>query len=151
MTVSQFKIGDRVRVVDQPSITGTVVRYDVWNKLVILDDDREEWAEEGEEGVLVFRASELEPKEATQMTTPHLPEQTSAGKYPAYAWPGGYPMYYLASEGAVLCPTCANDPDTADLEVRPCVYWEGPSFECDGCDRAIESAYGDPEEEDADA
>jgi len=92
------------------------------------------------------------------MTTHHLPEKTSDGKYPAYAWPGGYPMYYLTSKGAVLCPTCANDPDTVDPAggetlVAADVYWEGPlrSFVCEGCDRAIESAYGDPEEEDADA
>ncbi len=51
-------IGTRVKVIGQ-DITGTVVRYDL-SKLVVLDDDRAEWAEEGEEGVLVYRASELE-------------------------------------------------------------------------------------------
>ena len=51
-------IGTRVKVIGQ-DITGTVVRYDL-SKLVVLDDDRDEWAEEGEEGVLVYRASELE-------------------------------------------------------------------------------------------
>lgn len=52
-------IGQRVRVIDQ-DITGTVVRYDTGNKCVVLDDARDEWAEEGEEGVLTYRASELE-------------------------------------------------------------------------------------------
>ena len=51
-------IGTRVKVIDQ-DITGTVIRYD-GSKLVVLDDDRAVWAEEGEEGVLVYRASELE-------------------------------------------------------------------------------------------
>ena len=51
-------IGTRVKVIGQ-DITGTVIRYDL-SKLVVLDDDRDEWAEEGEEGVLVYRASELE-------------------------------------------------------------------------------------------
>jgi hypothetical protein len=51
-------IGTRVKVIGQ-DITGTVVRYDL-SKLVVLDDDRADWAEEGEEGVLVYRASELE-------------------------------------------------------------------------------------------
>ena len=76
--------------------------------------------------------------------TPHVPEKTSDGKYPAYAWPGGYPMYYLNIHGDALCPSCANQ-GVDQLEVAD-VYWEGPSFECDGCDRAIESAYGDPKE-----
>lgn len=58
--MSQLCIGSRVRVVDQPSITGTVIRFDSWDKLVVLDDDRDAWADDCEEGVLVFRASELE-------------------------------------------------------------------------------------------
>ena len=53
-----FHIGQRVKVIDQ-EITGEVVRYD-GNKMVVLDDDRADWAEEGEEGVLVYRGSELE-------------------------------------------------------------------------------------------
>ena len=53
-----FHIGQRVKVIDQ-EITGKVVRYD-GNKMVVLDDDRADWAEEGEEGVLVYRGSELE-------------------------------------------------------------------------------------------
>ena len=59
MTGHAFPIGARVTVTDQSAITGTVVRYD-GSKLVVLDDARDEWAEEGEEGVLVYRASELE-------------------------------------------------------------------------------------------
>lgn len=57
-----FDIGQRVKVIGQ-DITGTVVRYDL-SKLVVLDDDRDMWRfdiePEGEEGVLIFRASELE-------------------------------------------------------------------------------------------
>ena len=55
---NRIHIGQRVKVIGQ-DITGTVIRYDL-SKLVVLDDDRAEWAEEGEEGVLVYRASELE-------------------------------------------------------------------------------------------
>jgi hypothetical protein len=54
-----IKIGERVKIVDQ-DITGVVVRYDSGTKLVILDDDRNDWAEEGEEGVLIFNECELE-------------------------------------------------------------------------------------------
>jgi hypothetical protein len=30
------------------------------------------------------------------------------GKLDAYAWPGGYPIYYLDRRGDVLCPKCAQ-------------------------------------------
>lgn len=57
-----FPIGTRVKVIDQ-GITGTIVRHDTGNKWVVLDDDRDMWriidGPEAEEGVLVFRASEL--------------------------------------------------------------------------------------------
>ena len=53
-----IKIGDRVRVKDQ-DITGTVIRYDVGNKVVILDDDRDDWIENDEEGVLIFSREDL--------------------------------------------------------------------------------------------
>ena len=54
-----IKIGDKVRVKDQ-DITGTVIRYDVGNKVVILDDDRNDWIEDGEEGVLIFSCENLD-------------------------------------------------------------------------------------------
>ena len=34
----KFRIGDRVKVIDQ-DITGTVIKYSNGNKLIILDDD----------------------------------------------------------------------------------------------------------------
>ena len=60
-----INIGARVKVIDQ-DITGIVVRYDWSNKLVVLDDDRDDWREDGEEGVLIYRESEL--KEITKET-----------------------------------------------------------------------------------
>ena len=53
-----FKIGDRVKVIEQ-DIWGEIVRMDEV-KAVVLDDDRDEWMEEDEEGTLIFRLSELE-------------------------------------------------------------------------------------------
>ena len=41
-------------------ITGVVVRQDSGTKRVILDDDRSMWAEEGEEGVLIFNECDLQ-------------------------------------------------------------------------------------------
>ena len=53
-----MNIGDKVKVINQ-EITGTVVRYDCGNKVVILDDD-DSWQEERHEATLVFRISDLE-------------------------------------------------------------------------------------------
>lgn len=39
------------------------------------------------------------------------------GTLPAYAWPGGYAMYYLDRENSVLCPKCANKSDQDPDEV----------------------------------
>ena len=73
-----------------------------------------------------------------------------------YAWPGGYPIYYLCADAGCLCPTCANggngseastDRDTpSDWRlVAADVHWEGEPIICDHCGAAIESAYGVPE------
>jgi hypothetical protein len=73
----------------------------------------------------------------------------STGALPAYAWPGGYPFYYLDAHNDVLCPACANaqdNDDTAPAIVFSEVHWEGPPLHCDECSGTIESAYGDPDE-----
>lgn len=75
------------------------------------------------------------------------------GKLPAFAWPGGYPIIYFASDMGTLCPKCANafvtGRDTEEqLKPVACdIYWEGPTIQCEHCNADIESAYGDPEEE----
>lgn len=74
---------------------------------------------------------------------------------PAFAWPGGYPMYYVTQDGGVLCPDCANGrngseaSETSDdaqwkLE-RAEVHWEGLPMNCEHCNAVIDSAYGDPD------
>ena len=75
----------------------------------------------------------------------------------AYAWPGGYPIYYLCADGGVLCPDCANgdngseangtiDPECPDDDqwriVASDIHWEGDPIICDHCGADIESAYG---------
>jgi hypothetical protein len=83
------------------------------------------------------------------------------GTYPAFAWPGGYPIYYLAADNGCFCPDCANgkngslcqfptlDPECPDDRqwriVGQDVHWEGEPIICDNCGAAIESAYGIPE------
>jgi hypothetical protein len=73
----------------------------------------------------------------------------SDGKLPAYAWPGGYPIYYLAADNGVLCPKCANDykpgRDTQE-QLEPVAYgvnWEDSELFCEHCNTRIESAYAE--------
>jgi hypothetical protein len=76
----------------------------------------------------------------------------SKGKLPAYAWPGGYPIVYMAKDNGILCPKCANDfqpkrDNPEQLEpVAYFVHYEGSPEVCEHCNAEIESAYGEPEE-----
>jgi hypothetical protein len=85
------------------------------------------------------------------------PQRDENGNLPAYAWPGGYPIYYLCADGGILCPQCANKesavrhadehPDYPDYDqwriVAGEVNWDDTSLTCDNCSQRIESAYGD--------
>jgi hypothetical protein len=76
------------------------------------------------------------------------PQRDENGKLPAFAWPGGYPIYYLDGENSVLCPTCANDSDSENEipQFRPVaadINWEDSSLYCDHCNQRIESAFGE--------
>lgn len=85
-------------------------------------------------------------------------EQTATGwGYPSFAWPGGYPLYYITANGGVICPDCANgkngseagdaNPDPQWRLVVVDVHYEGEPMACDHCGDEIESAYGIPGEE----
>ena len=66
------------------------------------------------------------------------------GDLPAWAWPGGYPLYYLSGEGnEILCPYCANS--EADCITAYGVNWEDPMLICEECNERIESAYAEDE------
>jgi hypothetical protein len=71
------------------------------------------------------------------------------GKLPAYAWPGGYPIYYLAADNGVLCPDCANAytperDNEAQLKPVECdINYEDGSLYCDHCNKRVESAYAE--------
>lgn len=82
----------------------------------------------------------------TTTTTPQppaMPEREEDGTYAAYAWPGGYPFYYLAANGTTFCPPCANQEDAEPPIVARDVNWEDPALYCDGCGNRIESAYAE--------
>jgi len=68
------------------------------------------------------------------------------GRLSAWAWPGGYPLFYLDGENSVLCVECARKSDEEEFpQFRPIaadVNWEDRSLYCDNCSEQIESAYG---------
>lgn len=66
---------------------------------------------------------------------------------PTHAELGGYALVYLNSSDQVLCPSCATQESLED-EVKGRVHWEGHALDCELCNAEIESAYGNPEEDD---
>ena len=91
-----------------------------------------------------------------------LKEIKEAIRHP-YAWPGGYQLLLVMSDGEYMCLKCArkewrNILDSYVTHQRRdgwypvCldIYWEGPTLQCCHCNADIRSEYGDPwaEEED---
>ena len=72
-----------------------------------------------------------------------------------YAWPGGYPRYFIASDGealsydaamncAALIEAAIIDRDSNGWRVIGCdVNWEDSELYCAHSNKRIESAYGD--------
>ncbi len=65
------------------------------------------------------------------------------GKLPSYAWPGGYPIFYMDAENSALCPTCANKPGYPAPVTAWGINWEDSELYCDDCSQRIESAYAE--------
>jgi hypothetical protein len=70
-----------------------------------------------------------------------------------WAWPGGYPLFYLCADGGVLCSKCVNtnikltsDPDAErDWKIVAAdINYEDPHLVCDHCGEYCESAYCEP-------
>ena len=61
---------------------------------------------------------------------------------------GCYPLFYLDSQGSVLCPRCAGtaEGDHGEQMAACDINWEDPDLFCDECSERIESAYAEPEE-----
>lgn len=80
-------------------------------------------------------------------------ERGTDGMLPSYAWPGGYPLFYVDGNGSVLCAECAThalDDKEEEVENMPQAYdnnYEDSSLYCAYCDKRIESAYAEEEEE----
>ena len=72
-----------------------------------------------------------------------------------YAWPGGYPIYLVTTDGGALCPDCVkseirNIIDSCRREVDDGwraygadINYEDPNLYCDHCGNRIESAYAE--------
>ncbi len=68
------------------------------------------------------------------------------GRLSAYAWPGGYPYYYVDDDNSVLCVNCARSSDEDPDEI-PQFKPTGAGINCenelwcDDCGERIQSAY----------
>ena len=77
-----------------------------------------------------------------------------------YAWPGGYPMFLITSDGAALHFNCAKENyrsisdsirhklDDGWRVVACDINYEDGDLCCDDCSKHIESAYAEQESED---
>ncbi len=62
-----------------------------------------------------------------------------------------YPLIFIhKKKSEVICENCARAMNFNELKESFVfeVFYEGADFYCDSCNTEIESAYGDPEEED---
>ena len=81
----------------------------------------------------------------------YLKEMKEKGEFDFYAWPGGYPLFYITEDGGILCPKCCNenkellndeyDPQWFVIDYE--VNWGDENMYCDHCYEKIESAYGE--------
>lgn len=78
---------------------------------------------------------------------------------PSFAWPGGYPLYYVFTDGGCICPGCVNENiaeiDSANRTGRPFnshggwaviamdVNYEDAELRCDHCSELIPAAYAE--------
>lgn len=75
------------------------------------------------------------------------------GRCEKYAWPRGYPIYYVCADGGVLCPDCvdverelidaADECDKQWLIVYQGINYEDGNLYCKNCSKRIEPAYTD--------
>jgi len=83
------------------------------------------------------------------MTLQEIKDQNE-NKIPSYAWPGGYPLYYITKDGGTLSPEAVieneelcsgDDPQWQVIAVE--ANYENPDLYCDHSGVKIEAAYLD--------
>lgn len=84
------------------------------------------------------------------MTTKDIKRELREGPY---AWPGGYPLYFVTDEGAPLsfeavrqnwryvCASVRGELRDGWRVKYLCINWENPELLCDHTGKFIESAY----------
>ena len=85
-------------------------------------------------------------------------DQFAADLKEPYAWPGGYPRFFVCSDGAAISfktaqqqrwqirhAIRANDRTTGWQVVGCVINWENPALYCDHTGERIESAYAEDE------
>lgn len=89
------------------------------------------------------------------MTTSELKKHLRSGPY---AWPGGYPMYFITSDGAALSFQAVLENYCSVLwamrqrvndgwrVVAVDINWEDPELTCEHTGKRIPSAYGTEED-----
>jgi hypothetical protein len=99
----------------------------------------------------------LRLKEHRQFGVHSFPEKHIVGGYQPHQ--DGYPLVHTAEDGGTFCSGCANggkgslagrfdsEDDPAWHIVDSSVHWEGPPLHCDHCGEQINSAYGDPDDQ----
>jgi hypothetical protein len=75
----------------------------------------------------------------------------AAGRFPAFAWPSGYPIFYILADGLALCPKCANGENGSEATaahvdqswriVASEINYEDMNLSCDNCNCTIECVY----------
>jgi hypothetical protein len=91
------------------------------------------------------------------MTVQELKTFFYKGQAEKFAWPGGYPLFYITSDGAALCPSCVTEEraqifrsthehsrDGWAVEAAH-INYEDSALYCDHCNGRIESAYAEDE------
>jgi len=98
-------------------------------------------------------------KQAFKRVRKSLNMEVSRKPLDSFAWPGGYPVYYVFADGGCICPKCANDNiddiDAANKGERRHnshggwaidafdVNYEDVDLVCDHCHKPIEAAYAE--------
>jgi hypothetical protein len=89
------------------------------------------------------------------MTIETISDFRKAMRHGPYAWPGGYPCYFITNDGAALSFKTARNERRLILEairdrdnsgwrvVAMDVNWEDSELRCDHSGEPIESAYGE--------
>jgi hypothetical protein len=109
-------------------------------------------------GSIAFHTLNLEGNKMIRETVFHTVGVPVGADLPRYTSIGAYSIVYFAGDGAEICDDCANgengsefrNPDEDSLDwtlIGADVYWEGPVIHCAHCNGEIESAYGDPDQE----